>query len=121
MTSLGGGRQAEAALPAPPQSTGFDAGALWVAAPLLVLAVCFFYPLGLIAAQAFTGDDGSFSLATAGSILASAQFASALLHTIAIALAASAGCVALGFTLAFIVACFATIAWIFRVGWRLRP
>ncbi|MGO9743549.1 MAG: ABC transporter permease [Roseiarcus sp.] len=27
----------------------------------------------------------------------------------------------LGFTLLFIFACFAVIAWIFRVGWRLRP
>ena len=29
--------------------------------------------------------------------------------------------VSLGFTVAFIVVCFAAIAWIFRVGWRLRP
>jgi len=27
----------------------------------------------------------------------------------------------LGFTLIFIVVCFAVLAWIFRVGWRLRP
>ena len=27
----------------------------------------------------------------------------------------------LGFTLTFIVVCFAALAWIFRVGWRLRP
>jgi ABC-2 type transport system permease protein len=29
--------------------------------------------------------------------------------------------VSLGFTLLFIVACFAVLAWIFKVGWRLRP
>ena len=29
--------------------------------------------------------------------------------------------VSLGFTIVFIVACFAALAWIFRVGWRLRP
>jgi ABC-2 type transport system permease protein len=29
--------------------------------------------------------------------------------------------VSLGFTLLFIVACFAVLAWIFKIGWRLRP
>jgi ABC-2 type transport system permease protein len=29
--------------------------------------------------------------------------------------------VSLGFTIVFIVACFAALAWIFKVGWRLRP
>jgi 2-aminoethylphosphonate transport system permease protein len=80
--------------------------ALWIAPPLLVLAGCFFYPLSLIVGQAFTGEDGSFSLATIEAVFASVQFHDAVLHTIGIALAASAGCLILGFILAFIIAFF---------------
>jgi 2-aminoethylphosphonate transport system permease protein len=81
----------------------FDAGALWIAPPLLMLGILFFYPLSLIIQQSLTGDDKLFSLANYAMVLASAQFKGALLHTIAIALAASAGCIVLGFTLALIL------------------
>jgi 2-aminoethylphosphonate transport system permease protein len=81
----------------------FDLRALWIAAPLLVLAGCFFYPLSLIVAQAFTGDAGGFSLETIRTVFGSTLFREAILHTIGIALAASAGCLALGFVLALIV------------------
>ena len=81
----------------------FDLRALWIAAPLLVLAGCFFYPLSLIVAQAFENDSGAFSLATIQAVLGSTLFHEAILHTIAIALAASAGCLALGFILALVV------------------
>ncbi|MGH7152793.1 MAG: hypothetical protein ACREF3_02600, partial [Acetobacteraceae bacterium] len=41
-----------AALPARP---AWQPPSLWIAPPLLVLAVLFFYPLALIAAQSFAG------------------------------------------------------------------
>jgi 2-aminoethylphosphonate transport system permease protein len=81
----------------------FESHAPWIAAPLLVLAGCFFYPLSLIVGQAFTSDSGSFSLATIEAVFGSTLFHEAILHTIAIALAASAGCLALGFVLALVV------------------
>jgi len=77
--------------------------ALWIAPPLLFLAGCFFYPLSLIFAQAFTGEGGAFSLATFEAVLGSGMFHAALLHTILIALAASAGCLLLGFVLALVM------------------
>src|SRR5271154_2198044 len=84
-------------------ASSFDLRAFWIAAPLLVLAGCFFYPLSLIVAQAFTNDAGAFSLATMAAVFGSNLFHEAILHTIAIALGASAGCLALGFVLAFVV------------------
>ncbi len=68
-----------------------------------MLAGCFFYPLGLIVGQAFTGESGAFSLATVQAVFASAVFQDAILHTIGIAVAASAGCILLGLTLALIL------------------
>jgi 2-aminoethylphosphonate transport system permease protein len=85
---------------------GFDPNRLWIVPPLFILAASFFYPLSLIVGQAFTGEAGNFSLATAGQVLGSRQFHAAFLHTIEIALAASAGCLLLGFILALVVAFF---------------
>jgi 2-aminoethylphosphonate transport system permease protein len=84
-------------------SGSLDSSALWILPPLLVLIGCFFYPLSLIVGQAFTGAGGGFSLATLREVFASAMFREAILHTVEIALAASAGCLALGFTLALIL------------------
>jgi 2-aminoethylphosphonate transport system permease protein len=84
-------------------SPKIDFRAFWVAPPILVLAGLFFYPLSLIATQSLVGDENIFSLAYYKTVLGSPQFAGALLHTIAIALAASAGCLLLGFTLALIL------------------
>jgi 2-aminoethylphosphonate transport system permease protein len=78
-------------------------GSLWIAPPLLVLAGCFFYPLALIVGQSLTGDRQVASLAYFGEVFGSALFQSAVMHTIGIALAASAGCLLLGFTLALIL------------------
>ncbi|MBV9636892.1 MAG: 2-aminoethylphosphonate ABC transporter permease, partial [Methylobacteriaceae bacterium] len=50
----------------------------WVIPPLLVLAVLFFYPLSLIATQAFTNGTGPVSLTQFGAVLGSAVFRSAL-------------------------------------------
>jgi len=80
--------------------------ALWIAPPLLILAGSFFYPLSLIAGQALSDNAGAFSLATIARVLASTQFHVAFLHTVEISLAATAGCLALGFVLALVVAFF---------------
>jgi len=79
---------------------------IWSGPPLLILAASFFYPLSLIAGQAFTSADGSFSLATTQAVLASTRFQDAFVRTIVIAAAASAGCLALGFVMALVVAFF---------------
>jgi len=76
---------------------------LWIVPPLLVLLGCFFYPLSLIVGQAFTGGEGGFSLEILREVFASALFRDAILHTIGIALAASTGCLLLGFVLALIL------------------
>ena len=80
-----------------------DFGVLWIVPPLLVLLGCFFYPLSLIVGQAFTGAEGGFSLEILREVFASALFRDAILHTIGIALAASTGCLLLGFVLALIL------------------
>ena len=73
-------------------------GAAYVLPPLLLVAILFYYPLGLIASQSLAGA-GRF-----GAVLGSALFQNALLHTIEIALAATAGCIALGFSFALVLA-----------------
>ena len=80
-----------------------DSGVLRIVPPLLVLLGCFFYPLSLIVGQAFTGAEGGFSFEILREVFASALFRNAILHTIGIALAASTGCLLLGFVLALIL------------------
>jgi 2-aminoethylphosphonate transport system permease protein len=75
----------------------------WVAPPLLVLAGLFFYPLALIVVQSFSAADGGFSTHAYSAALSSRLFASALFHTVQIALGATAGCILLGFTLALVL------------------
>ena len=86
-----------------PRNALADSGVLWIVPPLLVLLGCFFYPLSLIVGQAFTGAEGGFSLEILREVFASALFRDAILHTIGIALAASTGCLLLGFVLALIL------------------
>jgi 2-aminoethylphosphonate transport system permease protein len=76
---------------------------IWVVPPLLVLAALFFYPLSLIVLNSFTNADGSVSVATYGAVLGGIEFRNALLHTVVIACSATAGCIALGFTLALLL------------------
>jgi 2-aminoethylphosphonate transport system permease protein len=71
-------------------------GSVYVLPPLLLLAGLFYYPLGLIASQSRAGNYAA--------VLGSALFLNALLHTIEIAVAATAGCIVLGFTLALVLA-----------------
>jgi 2-aminoethylphosphonate transport system permease protein len=91
---------AELALAAPARGTG---GKLWILPPLLVLAGLFFYPLALIGAQALTGDSNHVSFDHFAAVFRSALFVGALWHTIEIAVAASAGCLVLGFAIALVL------------------
>ena len=77
---------------------------LWLAVPLLVLLVIFFYPLFFIIKQSLTGDSGPVTLAHYATVLSSGVFKAALGRTIEIAVLSTIGCLALGFALALIVA-----------------
>jgi 2-aminoethylphosphonate transport system permease protein len=82
---------------------GTGDGRLWVLPPLLVLAGLFFYPLSLITSQALTGDSGPASFVHFGEVFRSQLFLGALWHTVEIAVAASAGCLVLGFSIALVL------------------
>jgi 2-aminoethylphosphonate transport system permease protein len=75
----------------------------WMAVPMLVVACLFFYPLALIARQAFIDDTGVLAWSRFASVLHSALFAHALVNTIAIAVSATAACLVLGLVLALIL------------------
>jgi 2-aminoethylphosphonate transport system permease protein len=90
-----------AALTAPNASRGLQS--LWVVPPIAVISGLFLYPLGLIVGEAVTGGTSSPSFARFGSVLATAAFQHALVNTIEIALASSAGCIALGLVIALIL------------------
>src|SRR3984957_6017646 len=77
---------------------------LWVAPPLIILGLTFLYPLVLIARAALVGDAGGIDFGGLLSVLHSRAFLNALINTGLIALAATAGCLALGVTLALILA-----------------
>ncbi len=76
---------------------------LWIAPPLLVLGVLFFYPLALILSQSLTAGTHPASFAGYTAVFQTALFRNALLHTVVIALASSAGCLVVGFVLAMIL------------------
>jgi 2-aminoethylphosphonate transport system permease protein len=77
----------------------------WIAPPLLVLGVLFFYPLGLIVRQSMGDTNGAgTSLAIFRSVLESREFHAGLLHTIVIALGSTAGCLILGFIFSLVIA-----------------
>jgi 2-aminoethylphosphonate transport system permease protein len=86
----------------PPARLNFNG--LWVAPPLFVLGLTFLYPLVLIARAALVGEAGQLDLGGFLSVLHSRAFLNALLNTGMIALAATAGCLVLGLTLALILA-----------------
>jgi 2-aminoethylphosphonate transport system permease protein len=87
-----------------PRAAKLNLGALWVAPPLIVLALLFLYPLALIARAALADDSGALNFAAALDVLNSRAFLNALLNTAEIGLASTAGCMALGLTLALILA-----------------
>ncbi len=76
---------------------------LWSVPPLLVLAILFFYPLGLIVRQSL-GDPGTLSFAAFTEVLSSREFHDGLQHTIVIALGSTAGCLVLGFIFSLVIA-----------------
>ena len=78
-------------------------GGLFILPPVLVIAGLFLYPLALIFRQALTGDSASISFAAFATVVRTAAFRNALLHTIEISVAASAGCLVLGLTIALIL------------------
>jgi 2-aminoethylphosphonate transport system permease protein len=94
-----------AALPASgPSARSANSGAgLWIVPPLLILAGSFFYPLTLVLGEAVLSEAGTLTLQHFGAVFRSGLFQSAVLHTIEIALAASAGCLLLGTILALIL------------------
>jgi 2-aminoethylphosphonate transport system permease protein len=87
-----------------PRAPKLNLGGWWVAPPLAVLALLFLYPLALIARAALLDDSGALNFQAAFDVLNSRAFINALLNTAEIALASTAGCVMLGFTLALILA-----------------
>ncbi|MGY5774699.1 2-aminoethylphosphonate ABC transporter permease subunit [Rhizobium sp. LEGMi135b] len=76
---------------------------LWSVPPLLILAILFFYPLGLIIRQSL-GDPGTLSLSAFAEVLSSREFHDGLQHTIVIALGSTAGCLVLGFIFSLVIA-----------------
>jgi 2-aminoethylphosphonate transport system permease protein len=89
----------DAAIAAPARGGGRAPPQVWILPPLLVLAALFFYPLALIVGQSLP----SASLAAYRSVLTGPLFLGALGHTFEIAVAATAGCIVLGFVLALIL------------------
>ena len=79
-------------------------GPLWAVPPLIVLALSFLYPLALIARAALVNESGALDVGAALATVHSRAFLNALFNTGAIALAATAGCLMLGTTLALILA-----------------
>jgi 2-aminoethylphosphonate transport system permease protein len=86
-----------------PRRMALVPGPVFVVPPMVMLAALFFYPLALIAAQSLSGESGAVSTASYVEVLGGPLFANALLHTIEIAVSATAGCILLGFTLALIL------------------
>jgi len=86
------------------RSPRVDLSALWIAPPLLLLAVLFLYPLALIAHAAVYDANDAIDFATVSQTLGSRAFLNALANTAEIALAATAGSLLLGFVLALIIA-----------------
>ncbi len=77
--------------------------ALRLALPVCVLSVLLLYPLAHMAAAAFKGAAGEFSLGPATRMLGSPLFLRALLHTFEIAATATILCLLLGLALAVLL------------------
>lgn len=78
----------------------------WLAAlpPVVLLALFFLYPLGLVVQQSFQPDTGGTSLQPYSDVLGSEAFREALWTTVWLAFGATVGCLVLGFVLALIIA-----------------
>lgn len=80
------------------------AALLWALPPAALLALFFLYPLALVVQQSFQPDTGGTSLQPYADVFASAAFREALWTTVWLAVAATAGCLVLGFVLALVIA-----------------
>lgn len=81
-----------------------EPGKFWIVPPAALLALLFFYPLALIARQAFLDDSGVANAAEIFRVLHSRFFLNALINTVTISVAATAGCLIVGLVLALILA-----------------
>lgn len=79
-------------------------GRFWIVPPAALLALLFFYPLVLIVQQAFTDDSGMANVAEFVRVLHARFFLNALINTITISVAATAGCLIVGLVLGLILA-----------------
>ncbi|MEU5141016.1 MULTISPECIES: 2-aminoethylphosphonate ABC transporter permease subunit [unclassified Streptomyces] len=77
---------------------------LWALPPVALLALFFLYPLALVVQQSFQPDTGGTSLQPYADVFASGAFREALWTTVWLAVAATAGCLVLGFVLALVIA-----------------
>ncbi|WP_434721362.1 2-aminoethylphosphonate ABC transporter permease subunit [Mesorhizobium sp. RIZ17] len=77
---------------------------IWIVPPTALLALLFFYPLALIARQAFLDDSGVANVAEFVRVLHARFFLNALLNTVTISVAATAGCLIVGLVLGLILA-----------------
>lgn len=78
----------------------------WVYAlpPVGGLALVFLYPLALVGRQSVSPDGGGHSLAAYREVFTEESFRKALWNTVWIAVGSTAGCMALGFALALVIA-----------------
>ncbi|CAM5766797.1 2-aminoethylphosphonate ABC transporter permease [Labrys miyagiensis] len=79
-------------------------GGLWIVPPVVVIAILFFYPLALIARQAFLDESGVVGAQQFVDVLSSRFFLNALVNTVEIAVSATLGCLLLGLVIALILA-----------------
>ncbi|RUU54926.1 2-aminoethylphosphonate ABC transporter permease subunit [Mesorhizobium sp. M2C.T.Ca.TU.002.02.1.1] len=79
-------------------------GRLWIVPSAALLALLFFYPLVLIVQQAFADDSGMANVAEFVRVLHARFFLNALVNTITISVAATAGCLIVGLVLGLILA-----------------
>ncbi|WML80574.1 2-aminoethylphosphonate ABC transporter permease subunit [Streptomyces sp. VNUA74] len=77
---------------------------VWALPPVVLLAVFFLYPLALVVQQSFQPETGGTSLEPYADVFASYAFHEALWTTVWLAVAATAGCLVLGFVLALVIA-----------------
>ncbi|MER7056816.1 MULTISPECIES: 2-aminoethylphosphonate ABC transporter permease subunit [unclassified Streptomyces] len=91
--------------PAVKERTRAAAGAwVWALPPVALLALFFLYPLALVVQQSFQPDSGGTSLQPYADVFASGAFREALWTTVWLAVAATVGCLVLGFALALVIA-----------------
>ncbi|MFD3929218.1 2-aminoethylphosphonate ABC transporter permease subunit [Streptomyces sp. NPDC058614] len=72
--------------------------------PVAVLSLLFLYPLALVVQQSLHPDTGGTSLQPYADVFASSAFREALWTTVWLAVAATVGCLVLGFVLALVIA-----------------